>query len=68
MTRGFAIPCGQDKCDELAAYRYTWPGHHEQMICDACTAKLRAVAYAIGITVTLIPLTPDDRAGLETES
>ncbi len=65
MTRGFAIPCGQERCDGLATHRFTWPGRDEAMICNECAPKLRAVANAIGLTLQLMPLTAEDRESLE---
>lgn len=48
--------CKQDKCTQEAAYRYTWPGRDESYICDKCSAKLLAIATAMGFYVQLIPL------------
>lgn len=60
------IICRQKpKCDEYAAYRYTWAGHDESFICQARAARLQNVAEAMGYYCQLIRLTPEDHAGPE---
>ena len=52
--------CQQKKrdvaCQEKAAYRYTWPGTDEAVICEKCSVLLRNISTAIGLYVQLIPL------------
>lgn len=48
--------CCQATCSNVGAYRYTWPGRNEAVICLVCANKLRNVASAMGIYVQLIPL------------
>ena len=50
------------KCEQQAAYRYTWPGHDESYICEEHSKKLLAVAGAMGMYIQLIPLDADDSA------
>lgn len=44
------------KCQNLASFRYTWPGEDESTICAEHASKLVAVANAIGRPVQLIPI------------
>lgn len=44
------------KCEEPAAFRYTWPGRDESLICEEHVGKLRAVAAAMGLHLQLIPV------------
>jgi hypothetical protein len=46
--------CGKD-----AAYRYTWPGRDESFICEEHSAKLRAVADAMGLHLQLVTVEPE---------
>lgn len=43
-------------CGKAAAYRYTWPGRDESLICEEHSGKLRAVATAMGLHLQLIPV------------
>lgn len=42
--------CGAD-----AAFRYTWPGSDEALVCTTCAIKLKMVANAIGLHLQFIP-------------
>lgn len=60
------IICRQTpKCDEYAAYRYTWAGQDESFACESHAARLQKVASVMGYYVQLIPLLPSDHAGPE---
>lgn len=48
--------CGQDGCDQPAAFRFTWPGRLESGVCVLHVTKLRAVAGALGFRLEVIPL------------
>lgn len=48
------------KCENVAAYRYTWPGSNERLICESCSQKLRAIANAMGLYVQLIEVDVDE--------
>ena len=47
-------------CDNQAAYRYTWPGEDESVVCEGHSSQLQAVASAIGIHLQIIPLSGKD--------
>ncbi len=47
------------KCNELADYRYTWPGSDESFICENHSSQLLVVANAIGLHLQIIPLMGD---------
>ena len=51
--------CKQDNCNNVATYRFTWPGKNESFICEKCSKKLLAIATAIGLHVQLILLKKD---------
>lgn len=44
------------KCQNVAAFRYTWPGRDESVICVQHASYLQKVANAIGLHVQLIPI------------
>ncbi len=52
--------CRQKKsggvCQNLAAYRFTWPGNPESFACEDCAQKLSGVAEIIGCQIQLIRL------------
>jgi hypothetical protein len=55
--------CCQKDCDEIAAFRYTWPGQNEAFICPRHAVALLHIADAMGLHVQLIRLEErDDRA------
>lgn len=47
---------GRGTCGRPAAYRYTWPGRDEDVICEEHSGQLRAVAVAMGLHLQLIPV------------
>ncbi len=47
-------------CDNLAKYRFTWPGNDESVICEAHVGKLSSVANAMGLHLQIIPLSEKD--------
>lgn len=53
------IKCMQKDCENAAAFRYTWPGKNESVICTEHSTALLRVASAIGMHVQLIPLASD---------
>ena len=50
----------ENKCKNLAKYRFTWPGDTEALICEEHAGQLRAVAKAIGTYIQVIPLSGGD--------
>ena len=48
--------CNQDGCEELGAFRYTWPGRDEAAVCLLHAFRLQEIASAMGLHVQLIPL------------
>lgn len=55
------MKCNQKpKCDNEAAYRFTWPGQDESVICAEHAPKLRGVANALGMHLQLVPLEPEE--------
>lgn len=48
--------CNQDGCSNEGAYRFTWPGRDEAVICEAHVGKLRAVADAMGLHLQILPI------------
>ena len=54
------IMCNQVGCEDVATYRFTWPGQDEKGICAMHAPKLRGIAMAIGLHVQMIPLTLGD--------
>ncbi len=48
--------CCQDGCEELALYRFTWPGRDEAGICGDHVRELRSVAASLGFHLQLIPV------------
>lgn len=43
-------------CGNPGAYRYTWPGKNESVVCEEHLEKLKRVAYAMGVYIQLIPI------------
>lgn len=43
-------------CPAPAAYRYTWPGLDEAVICEEHSVHMREAARAMGMLLQLIPL------------
>jgi hypothetical protein len=43
-------------CENVAAFRYTWPGRDESFICHEHVVKLKGVAAAIGMHLQVIPV------------
>ena len=50
----------ENKCKNLAKYRFTWPGADESLICEEHVVGLRIVADAIGLSLQIIPLSEND--------
>ena len=48
--------CNQDGCPLTGAYRFTWPGKDEAVICENHIGKLRDIADAIGLHLQIMPL------------
>ena len=57
MTR-----CGQEGCNNRAAYRYTWPGKDEDGICEDHVEQVRAAAAAMSFHLQILPLPSPDAA------
>lgn len=51
--------CNQKDCPNPAAYRFTWPGRDEDVICETHVDKLKAVANALGFYLQVIELKND---------
>ena len=49
-----------EQCKQPAAYRYTWPGKDEALICEVHVHKLQAVASAMGLPLRIIPIEPTE--------
>ena len=47
-------------CNNLARYRFTWPGKDEAVICKEHVGKLKAVANALGLHLQIIHLSEQD--------
>jgi hypothetical protein len=66
-TTGDAMKCRQNssdgQCENDAAYRFTWPGSDESVICEEHVGKLRGVANAMGFYIQIRPLGPDAGGG-----
>lgn len=56
------LRCHQGGCTEAAAYRFTWPGQDENLICERHSQKVQAAAAALGMHLQLIPLQQDPRS------
>ena len=46
-------------CNNRAAYRYTWLGRDEKLVCADCARKLKSYAEAMGFHLQLLPLSPN---------
>jgi hypothetical protein len=46
--------CGQEGCNNPGAHRFTWPGKDEDVICDECVPKLKAVAEGMGMRLAVV--------------
>ena len=51
---------GAGECPNEAAYKYTWPGQDESVICEEHVGKLRGIALAMGLYIQVRPLTVAD--------
>jgi len=49
-------------CDQIAIFRYTWPGKDESFICLSHSKQLKGIAKAIGMHLQLIPLVNNEQA------
>lgn len=47
-------------CDSIGAFRFTWPGEEEKVICTEHMPSLMTVAAAMGFYLQFIPLTVDE--------
>jgi len=47
-------------CDNLAKYRFIWPGKEEGLACEEHVGKLQGVADVMGLYLQIIPLTEGD--------
>ena len=50
----------EKKCEEVALFRYTWPGKDESFVCLECYMKLKAIANAIGLHLQIIQLSEEE--------
>jgi len=48
--------CSQADCEQIATYRFTWPGSDEQKCCAACALKAKGIADAMGLHLQVRPL------------
>lgn len=42
------------QCNNVAEYRYTWPGKDESFVCFCHVGKLRAISESMGIYLQLV--------------
>lgn len=56
------MKCNQQDCDNVAAFRFTWPGRDEAGICTKHVAKLRSMVNTLRMHLQLIPVV-DDKQG-----
>ena len=52
--------CKQAGCQELAVYRFTWPGRDESFICAKHKPKLISIATAMGLHLQVVALRPEE--------
>jgi len=45
-----------EKCNQMAAVRYTWPGRDESYACIEHAMKLKEIAEVLGLHLQFIPL------------
>lgn len=56
--------CGQQGCEETAAYSYVWPSEESPLlICEKHVDHCRGVAQAMGVAIHLTPLAEDQSLG-----
>lgn len=48
--------CQTNGCENMPAYRFTWPGRDEDGCCEVCARKLNGVASAMGMHLQFIVL------------
>ena len=48
--------CAQSECSSPAAFRFTWPGRDESVICATHVHTLEAVARAMGLHLQVFHL------------
>ena len=48
-------------CGKPAAFRYTWPGNDEAVICEHHSIHLEQIAEAISMHLQLIPIITNER-------
>lgn len=53
----------EKRCENIPAYRYTWPGKNEAVSCPEHAMQLAGIAQAIGLHLQLIPLQPNEIDG-----
>ena len=47
------------QCPHEAAFRYTWPGNDEALICSMHARRASKIAEAMGFHLQMIPLTKE---------
>ncbi len=52
--------CCQEKCENDAAFKYTWPGKDESYSCFECSLKVAGLAQVMGLHLQVRPMTLDD--------
>ena len=45
----------QHQCQNLASFRYTWPGRSENYICKEHVEYLKSITNALGFYLQIIP-------------
>ncbi len=50
--------CNQKGCNDIPAYRFTWPGTNEAAVCENHSRYVKGVASALGMYIQLIPIEP----------
>jgi len=50
------MKCNQKGCDEIASYKFTWPGNDDDVICENHVGQLIAIASAMGMHLQVTPI------------
>lgn len=51
----------EKRCTNLADFMFSWPGQSPSFICNEHVPKLRAVANAMGFSITITQLSKADK-------
>lgn len=56
LTKEIREVCNQKECEEKVAYRYTWPGKKEELICKQHLSDLSDKVNEMGFTLVIHPI------------